>query len=92
MTIPTLDATGKVVVVTGGSKGLGREMALGFAEAGADLVVASRKLDACEAVAAEVRALGGRAARAGLPRGRLGPVRGARRSGPSRSTAASTCS
>ena len=61
MTIPTLDATGKVVVVTGGSKGLGREMVLGFAEAGADLVVASRKLDACEAVAAEVRALGGRA-------------------------------
>jgi NAD(P)-dependent dehydrogenase (short-subunit alcohol dehydrogenase family) len=61
MTIPTLDATGKVVVVTGGSKGLGREMALGFAEAGADLVVASRKLDACEAVAAEVRAVGRRA-------------------------------
>jgi len=61
MTIPTLDATGKVVVVTGGSKGLGREMALGFAEAGADLVLASRKLDACEAVAAEVRARGGRA-------------------------------
>ena len=51
MTIPTLDATGKVVVVTGGSKGLGRAMALGFAEAGADVVVASRKLEPCEAVA-----------------------------------------
>ena len=61
MTIPTLDATGKVVVVTGGSKGLGRAMALGFAEAGADVVVASRKLEPCEAVAAEVRALGRRA-------------------------------
>jgi NAD(P)-dependent dehydrogenase (short-subunit alcohol dehydrogenase family) len=61
MTIPTLDATGKVVIVTGGSKGLGRAMALGFAEAGADVVVASRKLGPCEAVAAEVRAMGRRA-------------------------------
>ncbi len=61
MTIPSLDATGKVVVVTGGSKGLGREMALGFAEAGADVVVASRKLGPCEEVADEVRALGRRA-------------------------------
>jgi len=58
MTIPTLDASGKVVIVTGASKGLGRAMALGFAEAGADVVVASRKLEACEAVADEIRALG----------------------------------
>jgi NAD(P)-dependent dehydrogenase (short-subunit alcohol dehydrogenase family) len=50
-----------VEVVTGGSKGLGRAMALGFAEAGADVVVASRKLEPCEAVAEEVRALGRRA-------------------------------
>ena len=61
MSIPSLDATGKVVVVTGGSKGLGRAMALGFAEAGADVVVASRKLEPCEVVADEVRALGRRA-------------------------------
>jgi NAD(P)-dependent dehydrogenase (short-subunit alcohol dehydrogenase family) len=61
MTIPSLDATGKVVIVTGGSKGLGRAMALGFAEAGADVVVASRKLEPCEAVAAEIGALGRRA-------------------------------
>jgi NAD(P)-dependent dehydrogenase (short-subunit alcohol dehydrogenase family) len=60
-TIPSLDASGKVVVVTGGSKGLGRAMALGFAAAGADVVVASRKLEPCEAVADEVRALGRRA-------------------------------
>ena len=60
MTIPSLDANGKVVVVTGGSKGLGRAMALGFAEAGADVVVASRKLDPCEEVAAEIRAWGER--------------------------------
>jgi NAD(P)-dependent dehydrogenase (short-subunit alcohol dehydrogenase family) len=58
---PSFRCDGKVVVVTGGSKGLGRAMALGFAEAGADVVVASRKLDACEAVADEVRALGRRA-------------------------------
>src|ERR1700709_242799 len=58
MTIPSLDATGKIVVVTGASKGLGRAMALGFAEAGADLVVASRKLEACEAGAGEIRANG----------------------------------
>ena len=64
MTIPTLDATGKVVVVTGGSKGLGRAMALGFAEAGADVVVASRKLEPCEAVA------GGGARRSGAARSR----------------------
>ena len=61
MTVPSLDATGKVVIVTGGSKGLGRAMALGFAEAGADVVVASRKLGPCEEVADDVRANGRRA-------------------------------
>lgn len=49
---------GKVALVTGGSRGLGRAMVLGLARAGADVVIASRKLDTCEAVAAEVRALG----------------------------------
>jgi NAD(P)-dependent dehydrogenase (short-subunit alcohol dehydrogenase family) len=58
MTVPTLDATGKAVIVTGASKGLGRAMALGFAEAGADVVVASRNVAACEVVADEIRALG----------------------------------
>ena len=48
------DLTGKVAVVTGGSRGLGREMILAFAEQGADVVIASRKLDACEALAKEV--------------------------------------
>src|SRR4051794_33415922 len=56
------DLTGKVAVVTGGSRGLGREMVLAFAAHGADVVVASRKLDACEAVAAEGRERFGREA------------------------------
>ena len=55
------DLSGKTAVITGGSRGLGREMALAFAEQGANVVVASRKLDACEQVAREVEALGRRA-------------------------------
>jgi len=58
---PLLDFTGKVVLVTGGSRGLGREMALAFAERGADVIVASRKLPACEEVAKEIEAKGRRA-------------------------------
>jgi NAD(P)-dependent dehydrogenase (short-subunit alcohol dehydrogenase family) len=46
---------GKVVLVTGGSRGMGREIVDAFAERGADVVVASRKLENCETVAAEVR-------------------------------------
>ena len=57
----TFDLTGKVAVVTGGSRGLGREMVLAFASCGADVVIASRKIDNCNAVADEVRALGRRA-------------------------------
>jgi NAD(P)-dependent dehydrogenase (short-subunit alcohol dehydrogenase family) len=55
------DLTGKVALVTGGSRGLGYEMVKAFAAHGADCIIASRKLDACEAVADEVRALGRRA-------------------------------
>lgn len=58
---PLFDFTGKIVLVTGGSRGLGREMVMAFALRGADVVVASRKLESCEAVAAEVRQLGRRA-------------------------------
>jgi NAD(P)-dependent dehydrogenase (short-subunit alcohol dehydrogenase family) len=56
------DLTGKVALVTGGSRGLGRQMVLAFAQAGADVVITSRRLEACEAVAAEVRELTGREA------------------------------
>jgi NAD(P)-dependent dehydrogenase (short-subunit alcohol dehydrogenase family) len=57
-----LSLDGKVALVTGGSRGLGREMVLAMAGAGADVVVTSRKLDACEALANEVRAATGRRA------------------------------
>ena len=49
---------GKVALVTGGSRGLGRQMVLAFADAGADVVVASRKFESCKEVAAEVEAMG----------------------------------
>lgn len=58
---PLFDFTGKVVLVTGGSRGLGYQMVKAFAERGADVIIASRKLDNCEAVAQECRALGRRA-------------------------------
>jgi NAD(P)-dependent dehydrogenase (short-subunit alcohol dehydrogenase family) len=53
-----LDMSGKTVLITGGSRGLGRAMALGFAEQGADIAVVSRKLEACEKTAAEIESLG----------------------------------
>jgi NAD(P)-dependent dehydrogenase (short-subunit alcohol dehydrogenase family) len=55
------DLTGKVALVTGGSRGLGLQMVRAFAQRGADVVISSRKLDACEAAAEEMRRLGRRA-------------------------------
>ncbi len=56
-----MDFTGKVVLITGGSRGLGRAMSHGFARAGARVIVASRKIEACEAVVADIRNAGGEA-------------------------------
>ena len=56
------DLTDRVVLVTGGSRGLGREIAMGAARCGADLVIASRNLDSCGAAAEEITAATGRAA------------------------------
>ena len=55
------DLSGKVALVTGGSRGLGRAIVLGYAAAGADVVIASRKIEACEALARDVEAMGRRA-------------------------------
>lgn len=59
---PLFDFTGRTVIVTGASRGLGRAIALGFAEAGANVVVSSRKREGCDAVVGEIEVLGGRAA------------------------------
>lgn len=55
------DLDGRVALISGGSRGLGREMALAFAERGADVIVASRRIESCQAVVAEIEALGRRA-------------------------------
>jgi NAD(P)-dependent dehydrogenase (short-subunit alcohol dehydrogenase family) len=55
------DLTGRVVVVTGGTRALGLAMARAFAQAGAQLVVVSRKAQACDEIAAKLRAEGAKA-------------------------------
>jgi NAD(P)-dependent dehydrogenase (short-subunit alcohol dehydrogenase family) len=52
------DMTDRVVIVTGGTRGIGRALAEGYALAGAKVVVASRKADACDETAAHLRTLG----------------------------------
>ena len=56
------DLNDRVVLVTGGSRGLGREMAFAAAECGADVVIASRNLESCVDTAEEISASTGRAA------------------------------
>ena len=58
----SFDLTDRVAVITGGSRGLGKEMALAFARHGADVVIASRKVDACNELAAEITSSTGRKA------------------------------
>ncbi len=60
--VEQLDMTDKVAVVTGGSRGIGRAIAEGFAMAGADVVIASRKFENCQTVAQEIETATGRRA------------------------------
>jgi len=55
------DLTGKTAVITGSSKGIGRAIAEGMAAAGASVVISSRKLEPCIAVATAIREAGGKA-------------------------------
>jgi len=61
---PSLDLEGRVAVVTGGTAGIGRALALGLAEAGADVVACARTAEAVEKTAAEIEARGRRTIRA----------------------------
>ena len=61
------DLSGRTALVTGGSRGLGREMSLAFAAAGADVVVSSRKIDSCRKVVAEIEGDGPPGTRPRLP-------------------------
>lgn len=67
---PLFDFTGKVALVTGGSRGLGYRMVKALAERGADVIVASRKIENCETAAEECRTLGRRAMAHGVHCGR----------------------
>jgi NAD(P)-dependent dehydrogenase (short-subunit alcohol dehydrogenase family) len=58
--VDIFDLTGRVALVTGATRGMGRAMATGFAEAGADVIVVSRKADACEEVATDIAERTGR--------------------------------
>ena len=62
MMLPYFDLTGKTAIITGGSKGLGEQMAHALAEAGADVALVSRTQADLDKVAAEVRAASGRRA------------------------------
>jgi len=61
--LKSLDLTGKVAVVIGGTSGIGKTMSIGLAEAGADVVPCSRRLDAAEPVAVEIEKHGRRTLR-----------------------------
>jgi NAD(P)-dependent dehydrogenase (short-subunit alcohol dehydrogenase family) len=66
--MPTLfDLTGKTAIVTGSSRGIGKAIAHRLAEHGANVIVSSRKADACEAACAEINAAVGRTAAHAIP-------------------------
>ncbi len=63
MAFSKLDLSGRTAVVVGGTSGIGRALAHGLAEAGADVVASSRRIEQVEATAAEIEALGRRTIR-----------------------------
>jgi dehydrogenase/reductase SDR family protein 4 len=67
----TISLAGKVALVTGGGRGIGKAIARRLAEAGADVVIASRKLEALQATAAEFAGLPGKVAPIACHVGRL---------------------
>ena len=72
--LPSFDLSGRVALVTGASRGIGEAIARALAGAGAHVIVSSRKLEACEAVAASIRAAGGQASALACHIGELGEI------------------
>lgn len=58
---PSFSLSGKVAIVTGASRGIGRALAIGLAESGASVVVSSRSIEACDVVVDQIEAAGGTA-------------------------------
>lgn len=68
------DFSGRVALVSGASRGIGEAIARGIAACGAHVIVASRKLEACEAVAASIREEGGAASAAACHAGDMAAI------------------
>ena len=70
----SLDLTGRVAIVTGGSRGIGRSIALGFAQHGASVVITSRDQSNCEETVSEITKIGGTAVPIAAHMGKLSQV------------------
>ena len=67
---PLFDLSGRVALVTGGSRGMGEQIVKAYAERGAQVIIASRKLERCQEVAEQVEANGGKALAVSVHAGR----------------------